>query len=154
MIYRNYEHYADPTAGKAIENVMRESRGGLKNSEFRIQNSELYTECGDDIQQNAMGATYQQDKANWEDLANAIIVQQAEDYRRCRRILRGRPGMKHAPILLLGEAEERLREIEAFFQSFWFCQLTTVDGEMILERLRKEEDENDGKGVSFAGISA
>ena len=91
---------------------------------------------------------------NFEDLANAIIVQQAADYRKCRRILRARPGKKHVSFFVQDEAIKRLREIEVFFQSWWFSQLTTADGEMILERLRKEEDENDSKGVSAAGLSA
>jgi hypothetical protein len=151
MIYRNYEHYADPTAGKAIENVMRECRG-LSDRPLRPLRDEEFFGTG--FSDPSLRMADEIDKANWEDLANAIIVQQAEDYRRCRRILRGRPGMKRTSIFLLGEAEERLREIEAFFQSFWFCQLTTVDGEMILERLRKEEDENDGKGISAASVSA
>ena len=119
MIYRNYEHYADPTAGKAIENVMR--------------------------------ATYQQDKANWEDLAIAIIAGQAEDYRALRKQLRDNPRMPDTDRLLI---EVEISGIELFFLSDWYCTLTNVDGRMILERLKKEEDENDGKGISAASVSA
>ena len=129
MIFRNSEHYYDPTAGMAIANVMREGRPLRDDA----------TEAMDE---------------NFEDLANAIIVQQAADYRKCRRILRARPGKKHVSFFVQDEAIKRLREIEVFFQSWWFSQLTTADGEMILERLRKEEDENDSKGVSAAGLSA
>ena len=129
MIFRNSEHYYDPTAGAAIANVMREGRPLRDDA----------TEAMDE---------------NFEDLANAIIVQQAADYRKCRRILRARPGKKHVSFFVQDEAIKRLREIEVFFQSWWFSQLTTADGEMILERLRKEEDENDSKGVSAAGLSA
>ena len=130
MIFRNSEHYYDPTAGAAIANVMREGRPLRPDG---------YTEALEE---------------NFEDLANAIIVQQAADYRKCRRILRARPGKKHVSFFVQDEAIKRLREIEVFFQSWWFSQLTTADGEMILERLRKEEDENDSKGVSAAGLSA
>ena len=98
MIYRNYEHYADPTAGKAIENVMR--------------------------------ATYQQDKANWEDLAIAIIAGQAEDYRALRKQLRDNPRMPDTDRLLI---EVEISGIELFFLSDWYCTLTNVDGRMILE---------------------
>ena len=31
MIYRNTEYYSDPTAGKAIANVMREEERGKEN---------------------------------------------------------------------------------------------------------------------------
>ena len=129
MIFRNSEHYYDPTAGMAIANVMREGRPLRDDA----------TEAMDE---------------NFEDLANAIIVQQAADYRKCRKILRARPGKKQVSFFVQDEAIKRLREIEVFFQSWWFSQLTTADGEMILERLRKEEDENDSKGVSAAGLSA
>ena len=129
MIFRNSEHYCDPTAGAAIANVMREGRPLRGNS----------TEPLDE---------------NFEDLANAIIIQQAEDYRKCRKILRARPGKKQASFFVQDEAIKRLREIEVFFQSWWFSRLTTADGKMILERLKKEEDENDSKGVSAAGLSA
>ena len=130
MIFRNSEHYYDPTAGEAIANVMRE---------------------GNPFRPNEPAEPLEE---NFEDLANAIIIQQAEDYRKCRRILRARPGKKHVSFFVQDEAIKRLREIEVFFQSWWFSQLTTADGEMILERLRKEEDENDSKGVSATGLSA
>ena len=36
MIFRNHEHYADPTAGEAIRNVMLEQTGIRgKNGEYR-----------------------------------------------------------------------------------------------------------------------
>ena len=142
MIFRNSEHYYDPTAGAAIANVMREQRGLSDRPLEPLRNESFiygYTEALDE---------------NWEDLAIAIIVQQAEDYRKCRRILRARPGKKHVSFFVQDEAIKRLREIEVFFQSWWFSRLTTADGEMILERLKKEEDENDSKGVSAAGLSA
>ena len=130
MIFRNSEHYCDPTAGAAIANVMRESKALRPN------------EPAEPLDEN------------FEDLANAIIIQQAEDYRKCRKILRARPGKKQVSFFVQDEANKRLREIEVFFQSWWFSRLTTADGKMILERLKKEEDENDSKGISAAGLSA
>jgi len=67
---------------------------------------------------------------NWEDLANAIILQAAEDYRICRRRIRRWPDQK--------EAQAMIREVERFFRSRWFCQLTDADGVRILDELKKE----------------
>lgn len=64
-----------------------------------------------------------------QNLANAIIVQAAEDY---RNALRGKGyGYKPSP-------DKIIREIEYFFRSDWFHTLTKVDGEYLLERLKKE----------------
>ena len=127
MIFRNSEHYYDPTAGQAIANVMGENR-----------------ELPDSLQTAAM-------QENWEDLANAIIIQQAEDYRAYRKQLRENPRMEEEKRLLI---EVEILGIQMFFLSDWFCLLTKVDGGKILERLKKEEDENDSKGISAAGLSA
>ena len=67
---------------------------------------------------------------NWEDLANAIILQAVDDYRKCRRRVRHWPDQK--------EAQAMIREVEQFFRSRWFCQLADVDGIKILEELKKE----------------
>ena len=69
-------------------------------------------------------------KSNWEALANAIILQAVEDYRKCRRLVRRKPGQV--------DAQKMIREVEAFFRSRWFKQLTEADGNMILEGLKKE----------------
>jgi hypothetical protein len=127
MIFRNSEHYYDPTAGQAIANVMGENR-----------------ELPDSLQTEPM-------QENWEDLANAIIIQQAEDYRAYRKQLRENPRMEEEKRLLI---EVEILGIQMFFLSDWFCLLTKVDGGKILERLKKEEDENDSKGISAAGLSA
>lgn len=52
-------------------------------------------------------------------LANAIILLAARDYRRAN-------------------CYYRIREVEAFFQSQWFSVLTTLDGKVLIEKLRKE----------------
>jgi len=67
---------------------------------------------------------------NWEKLAQAIILQAVEDYRKCRRLVRRKPNQV--------EAQKRIREVEAFFRSRWFMQLSDADGTMILEALKKE----------------
>ena len=70
---------------------------------------------------------------NWENLANAIIVQAADDYRWARKKL------KEDPYCL--KAIRMIKEVEPFFTSDWFRALTDVDGEMILSRLKEEIDE-------------
>ncbi len=148
MIYRNYEHYADPTAGKAIENVMRECRG-LSDRPLRPLRDEEFFGTG--FSDPSLRMADEIDKANWEDLAIAIIAGQAEDYRALRKQLRDNPRMPDTDRLLI---EVEISGIELFFLSDWYCTLTNVDGRMILERLKKEEDENDGKGISAASVSA
>ena len=66
----------------------------------------------------------------WQDLANAVILQAIEDYRRICGKLRFRPG-------LTGAARAK-RELEAFFTSRWFRTLTTLDGQELLSSLRRE----------------
>ena len=136
MIFRNSEHYYDPTAGKAIENVMRETRGLSDRPLEPLRDDSHQTEPNQE---------------KMEDLANAIIIQQAEDYRAYRKQLRENPRMGDDKRLLI---EVEILGIEMFFLSDWFCLLTKVDGAMILKRLKKEEDENDGQGISAAGLSA
>ncbi len=67
---------------------------------------------------------------NWEDLAQAIIMQAVTDYRKARRRVRHFPDQKGA--------QATIREVERFFRSDWFAQLTDVDGEMLIKRLREE----------------
>ena len=58
-----------------------------------------------------------------------IILQAVEDYRKARRVRRRADRVK---------AERTIREVEEFFLSDWFMQMTNVDGEKILKRLQKE----------------
>ena len=56
----------------------------------------------------------------YENLANAIILQAAKDYR-------------------LTDDEQQLQEIERFFRSSWFGVLSKVDPEFLIKELRKEK---------------
>ena len=67
---------------------------------------------------------------NWEDLAQAIIMKAVEDYRKARRRVRHFPDQKGA--------QATIGEVEQFFRSRWFAQLTDIDGEMLIKRLREE----------------
>ena len=67
----------------------------------------------------------------WEDLANAIVMQAAEDYRAACSALRRRPDLK--------VQADRKRSLERFFRSRWFHTLSAMDVEPLLEEIRKGE---------------
>ncbi len=69
-------------------------------------------------------------KRCWEDLAEAIILKAVEDYRRARRRVRHFPDQKGA--------QATIKEVERFFRSWWFAQLTDINGEMLIKKLREE----------------
>jgi len=66
----------------------------------------------------------------YEKLANAIVLQAVNDYRTILQKIRRNPQNK-------GAVEEALR-IERFFRSEWYQTLTSVDGEYLINRLRRE----------------
>ena len=66
----------------------------------------------------------------YENLANAIIIQAAKDYRAASKALKKPSGGM--------AALKTVRECERFFRSDWFRSLTSVDGRAVLEQLRKE----------------
>ena len=72
------------------------------------------------------------DITNYENLANAIILQAVKDYRVALKCLKVNPRNKTA----LADKEE----IERFFRSGWFSVLTSVDGEMLIRSLKMEVD--------------
>ena len=67
----------------------------------------------------------------WQDLANAIIIQAAKDYRRALCTLKAYPSH--------GKAQRVKTEVEQFFHSDWYAALSRVDGEVLLRRLNAEE---------------
>lgn len=74
----------------------------------------------------------------FEDLANAIVEQAVIDYRKCLR------GISIDGYTLPKKSK---REIEKFLKSNWCNTLTKVDGKMILNRLRKEYEDERLQGV-------
>lgn len=66
----------------------------------------------------------------YENLANAIVVQAANDYREALNALNQNP--KYKPAI------KNKSELEQFFSSHWFDRLTKVDGEYLLSVLQKE----------------
>ena len=66
----------------------------------------------------------------YERLANAIILQAASDYRRDLKKLKKNPQNR--------DVMNNALQIENFFRSPWYQVLTTVDGEFLIQKLRKE----------------
>ncbi len=62
----------------------------------------------------------------YDELANAIIVQAAKDYRKACVGKRSKT------------KTNEIKQIEKFFLSEWFTTLTSADGEMILKKLQEE----------------
>ena len=72
------------------------------------------------------------DITNYENLANAIILQAVKDYRMALKSLKANPRNRTA----MADKDE----IERFFRSDWFSVLTRVDGEMLIRSLQMEGD--------------
>lgn len=66
----------------------------------------------------------------YENLANAIIVLAAKDYRAALRRQKRHPGSR--------ETQGTIDRLETFFRSAWFGVLTDVEGEYLIARIRKE----------------
>ena len=66
----------------------------------------------------------------YERLANAIVIQAADDYRIALKKIKAHPKNREA----IAEA----LEIEKFFRPGWYSQLTSVDGEYLIRRLQEE----------------
>lgn len=68
---------------------------------------------------------------NYEKLANAIILQAVDDYRKARHTLSLYPSDCNA--------KNEKSSIESFFNSQLFSVLTSLDPEVLLYRLNKED---------------
>ena len=66
----------------------------------------------------------------YERLANAIVLQAVSDYRVALKKIKAHPKNR--------EAISEALEIEKFFRSGWYSQLTDVDGEYLIRRLQEE----------------
>lgn len=67
----------------------------------------------------------------YEELANAIVLQACNDYKSAYKRQLRRSGIVNTP-------DPEVVELETFFRSAWYATLTSVDGEYLMERLRKE----------------
>lgn len=78
----------------------------------------------------------------YENLANAIIVQAAEDWKKAYKYLRKHARSRSKTVKENMVRTERIKiECENFFRSAWFKTLTNADGEAIFSRLQKEAEE-------------
>ena len=66
----------------------------------------------------------------YEDLANAIILMAVKDYRDALKKLMKRPRY--------GPAQDLKNEVERFFRSDWYRELTSVDGNILIKKLKSE----------------
>ena len=66
----------------------------------------------------------------YEQLANAIVLMAAKDYRDALKKLKKRS--RYDP------AKDVIAEVERFFHSEWYRELTSVDGNFLIEKLRSE----------------
>lgn len=66
----------------------------------------------------------------YENLANAIILQAVKDYRKALRKLNRNSQNK--------DAKRTVSDVERFFRSDWYKALTSVDGELLIKKLREE----------------
>ena len=64
------------------------------------------------------------------ELANAIVIQAAKDYRKALKTLKRYP--RYEP------AKAVVAEVEEFFRSDWYRTLTSVDAEMLMRKIRRE----------------
>lgn len=67
----------------------------------------------------------------YENLANAIIIQACNDFRRAYKRYLRRYRSSDKP-------DTELLELESFFRSDWYKTLTSVDGEYLMDRIKKE----------------
>lgn len=67
---------------------------------------------------------------NYTNLANAIVILGAKDYRAALKTLKKHPNSV--------SARETVDEVERFFRSKWYTALSDTDGEFILRKLREE----------------
>lgn len=69
----------------------------------------------------------------YENLANAIILMAVKDYRWALNKLKKRPNYE--------QAKRIIKEVEKFFHSSWYRELTSVDGNFLIEKIRSEVSE-------------
>ena len=71
---------------------------------------------------------------NYQDLANAIIILATKDYRRA---------LKRFMILPSSDSTKyEIKQLETFFQSDYYKLLTSLDGEILMEKLKQEVEDD------------
>ena len=129
----NAEGYKDMTAYLALRNIEREERAKRYGRKRRRAGP-----CHP-VDRLKAGLN-ENERFVWEEMANAIIIQAAEDWREAKRTLRS-PDTPEEDRLA---AEETVRETESFFLSEEYMILTKLDGRELLSRLKEEERNRNG----------
>lgn len=78
---------------------------------------------------------------NWQDLANAVVVQACKDYRRAKRIFKHKPKryfLEEKARSNYEYAAKMLEQVKAFFKSDYYKLLTSVNADYLLARLNAE----------------
>ena len=70
----------------------------------------------------------------YENLANSIVLLAVKDYRDALKKLKKWPRNEAAQIMKA--------EVERFFRSAWYRELTSVDGEYLISKLQAEVEES------------
>lgn len=71
----------------------------------------------------------------YEDLANAIVLQAVKDYRAALQKLKANKNRY--------SAKRSKEEVERFFLSGWFSELTELNGAFLMRKIREELDYHD-----------
>jgi hypothetical protein len=122
----NAEGYKDMTAYLALRNIAREEREARAKQTCRKKRRSAHRPPADRLK----AGLHENERFAWEELANAIIIRAAEDWREAKRKLQKHPGC--------AEAKAVVKETESFFLSRDYAVLTTYDGRKLLKRLREE----------------
>ena len=68
----------------------------------------------------------------YKELANAIVVQAAKDYKKAVKRRRKYPKDE--------DAQREIRDLRRFFHSGWYSMLTEVDGDRLIKDLERSVD--------------
>ena len=127
----NAEGYRDMTAYLALERVEREqNQFAIRNAQCAIRLASRQPRRKAAKVRAGRRACREDERYCWEELANGIIIQAAQDWRAAMAILQENPED--------AEARETVRETESFFLSDYYATLTRVDGAWLLRRLKEE----------------
>jgi hypothetical protein len=132
----NAEGYKDMTAYLALRNIAREEREARAKQTCRKKRRSAHRPPADRLK----AELNENERFAREELANAIIIRAAEDWREAKRMLRS----PDIPEEDRRAAEETVRETESFFLSEEYMLLTKLDGRELLSRLKKEERNKNG----------
>ena len=130
----NMEDYADPTVWLTLHNVEMQRileeklRKRIAENDFAKRKTAKWLQMAVSLAEKRI--LREDDRFVWEEIANAIIIQAAEDWRTAMRHIRNHPRSM--------AARNRIRETEEFFFSEYYMLLTTYDGHTLLRRLKEE----------------